>query len=297
MPAACPSCGAADSFVACGPGVERIADEVAARFPEARRLILSSDHVAGPAAFAQAVAAIGNREIDVVIGTQVVAKGHHFPGLTLVGVVDSDIGLAGGDLRAAERTFQMLHQVAGRAGRAERPGRVLLQTYDPDQAVIAALASADRDAFVAAEQAGRRALGMPPFGRLAAVIAAARSEDEAAKLAAALGRAFPDPGGGVKLYGPAARASGPPARVGPLSPVGARAARGADSAADARLALRRADSPFGAGQTRHRSLRFHVGKTPPPSAFTPPGQGNTGRKPPLLSPVFRIRGSHGGIFL
>ncbi len=203
LPAACPSCGAADSFVACGPGVERIADEVAARFPEARRLILSSDHVAGPAAFAQAVAAIGNREIDVVIGTQVVAKGHHFPGLTLVGVVDSDIGLAGGDLRAAERTFQMLHQVAGRAGRAEKPGRVLLQTYDPDQAVIAALASADRDAFVAAEQAGRRALGMPPFGRLAAVIVAARSEDEVAKLAAALGRAFPDPGGGVKLYGPA----------------------------------------------------------------------------------------------
>ncbi len=203
VPESCPSCGAADSFVACGPGVERVAEEVAARFPQARRLVLSSDHVAGPAAFAQAVAAIEAGEVDVVIGTQVVAKGHHFPGLTLVGVIDSDLGLAGGDLRAAERTYQMLSQVAGRAGRADKPGRVLLQTFDPAQPVIAALAAADRDAFVAAEQVGRRVLGMPPFGRLAAVIVAARSEEQAAELAAALGRAFPDAGAGVKLYGPA----------------------------------------------------------------------------------------------
>jgi primosomal protein N' (replication factor Y) len=203
LPAVCPSCGAEDSFVACGPGVERVAEEVAARFPEARRLMLSSDHVAGPAAFARAVAAIEAGEVDVVIGTQVVAKGHHFPGLTLVGVVDADLGLAGGDLRAAERTYQLLHQVAGRAGRAEKPGRVLVQTFDPEQPVIAAFAAADRDAFVAAEQAGRRAFGMPPFGRLAAVIVAARSEEQAAELAAALGRAFPEVGGGVKLYGPA----------------------------------------------------------------------------------------------
>ena len=202
LPEACPSCGAAQSFVACGPGVERVAEEVAARFPDARRLILSSDHVGGPQAFAQVLNAIVAGEVDVMIGTQMVAKGHHFPGLTLVGVVDSDLGLAGGDLRAAERTYQLLHQVAGRAGRADKPGRVLMQTFDPDQAVIAALAAGDREAFIAAEQTGRRILGMPPFGRLAAVIVAARSEAEASRLAMALGRAFPNAGDGVRLYGP-----------------------------------------------------------------------------------------------
>ncbi|MGE4527924.1 MAG: primosomal protein N' [Rhodospirillaceae bacterium] len=202
LPETCPSCGAEESFVPCGPGVERLDEEVAARFPAARRLILSSDHAAGPAAMAEALARIAAGEVDVAIGTQVVAKGHHFPGLTLVGVVDADLGLAGGDLRAAEHTYQLLHQVAGRAGRAERPGRVFLQSYDPEQPVIAALAAGDRDSFVAAEQASRRALGMPPFGRLAALIVAAPSEEMAARTAAEIGRAFPG-AAGARLYGPA----------------------------------------------------------------------------------------------
>jgi len=202
LPETCPSCGAEDSFVACGPGVERIAEEVAARFPEARRLILASDQFSSPGGAAAALDSIGAREVDVIVGTQMVAKGHHFPGLTLVGVVDADVGLAGGDLRAAERTFQLLHQVAGRAGRGNLPGRVMLQTYDPAQPVIAALAAGDRDAFVAAEQIGRKALGLPPFGRLAAVIVAAKDDASAAAIARDLGRAFPK-AEGLRLYGPA----------------------------------------------------------------------------------------------
>lgn len=202
LPETCPECGAEESFVACGPGVERIAEEVARRFPDARRLVLASDQIGGPGEIKAALDAIAAGEVDVVVGTQMVAKGHHFPGLTLVGVVDADVGLAGGDLRAAERTFQLLHQVAGRAGRGSLPGKVLMQTFDPDQPVIAALAAGDRDAFVAAEQSGRKALALPPFGRLAAVIVAARSDGEAEALARAIARAFPG-GEGVRLYGPA----------------------------------------------------------------------------------------------
>jgi len=211
LPNSCPSCGTEHSFVACGPGVERVAEEAQNRFPDARQLILSSDHLQSPESLKAALTAIENRDVDIVIGTQMVAKGHHFPNLTLVGDIDSDLGLAGGDLRAAERTFQVLHQVAGRAGRGQLPGRVLMQTYDPEQPVIAALAAGDREAFIAEEQAARRVLGMPPFGRLAAVIVSAESEELAAKSAEALGRGFAqsletigsESSQDVKIYGPA----------------------------------------------------------------------------------------------
>jgi primosomal protein N' (replication factor Y) len=169
-PAKCPECEAEDSFAACGPGVERIAEEAAARFPEARLAVMASDTIAGPAAAAELVRRMAEREIDLLVGTQIVAKGYHFPLLTLVGVVDADLGLEGGDMRAGERTHQLLCQVAGRAGRAERPGRVLLQTYQPEHPVMHALTSGDRDAFIASEADSRRALGMPPYGRLAALI-------------------------------------------------------------------------------------------------------------------------------
>ncbi len=202
LPEHCPSCEAEDSFVACGPGVERVAEEVLLRFPDARRLILSSDHLTGPESLRAALRAIADRQVDVVIGTQMVAKGHHFPNLTLVGVVDSDLGLAGGDLRAAERTYQVLHQVAGRAGRGQLPGRVLMQTFDPEQPVISALAAGDREAFIAEEQIARRALGMPPFGRLVAIIVASQDEKQALDIANLLGQTFVAPDG-VRLYGPA----------------------------------------------------------------------------------------------
>ena len=126
QPDACPDCGAEDALVACGPGVERLGEEVEALFPDVSRMLIASDTVRGPEAAAEAIRQIAEGEVSLIIGTQIVAKGHHFPMLTLVGVIDADLGLQGGDLRAAERTYQMLHQVAGRSGRAQRPGRALL---------------------------------------------------------------------------------------------------------------------------------------------------------------------------
>jgi len=202
IPDTCPACGAAGTLAPVGPGVERVTEEAADRFPGARVLVMSSDTVERPSVAAEAARQIAEREVDLVIGTQIVAKGWHFPHLTLVGVVDADLGLAGGDLRAAERTVQLLHQVAGRAGRADRPGRVLLQTFSPDHPVMQALVSGDLDGFRAAEAAARKPGNWPPYGRLAALIVS--SEDAAAADAAArdLGRAAPH-GDGIWTLGPA----------------------------------------------------------------------------------------------
>ena len=202
IPDHCPSCRAEHSLVPIGPGVERITEEAALLFPDARRLVMASDTLPGPHAAADAAHRIERREIDLIIGTQIVAKGWHFPHLTLVGVVDADLGLAGGDLRAAERTVQLLHQVAGRAGRAEAPGQVLLQTYSPEHPVMQALVGGDLAAFMAAEAAGRRPGHWPPYGRLAALIVSADTAGEADALAVALGRASPR-GDGVVVLGPA----------------------------------------------------------------------------------------------
>ena len=190
-PRACPECGTEDSLVACGPGVERVADEVKLLWPEARTAIVTSDTLWSPALAAEFVAGMEAGMFDIVIGTQLVTKGYHFPNLTLVGVVDADIGLSGGDLRATERSFQQIAQVAGRAGRGEKPGDVLVQTRAPDAPVIAALLSGDADAFYAAETAARREAGMPPFGRLAAIIISSEDARAAEEVAAALGRAKP----------------------------------------------------------------------------------------------------------
>lgn len=188
LPPACPTCHDADNLVACGPGVERIFEEVTELLPEARSLILASDMVTTQTQMNTAIDAIENREVDIIIGTQMIAKGHHFPGLTLVGVVDADLGLAGGDLRAGERTFQVLHQVAGRAGRAKDPGRVLIQTVMPDQAVIRALTAHDRDVFLRVEGAERQRAFMPPYGRLAAVIVSGVDENQLLQACRAMGR-------------------------------------------------------------------------------------------------------------
>ena len=188
LPGACPACEAEDRFAACGPGVERLAEEVDGAFPGARWVVLTSDTVRGPSQVQDLVDAIAAHEVDVLIGTQMVAKGHHFPQLTLVGVVDADLGLAGGDMRAAERTYQLLHQVGGRAGRGELPGRVMLQTYAAEHPVMAALAAGDRDSFMAREAAARETHGLPPFGRLVAVIASGPNEAETLRAASALAR-------------------------------------------------------------------------------------------------------------
>jgi len=201
-PEHCPACEDKHSFAPCGPGVERLAEEITQRFPDARIAVMASDTLIGPQAVADLVERVQNHEIDLLIGTQIMAKGHHFPMLTLVGVIDGDLGLSGGDLRAGERTFQMLHQVAGRAGRAERPGRVLLQTFDPGHPVMKALAAHDRDRFLALEADERRLRHMPPFGRLAALIISAPDADQADQAAAALARAAPHLKG-VDVLGPA----------------------------------------------------------------------------------------------
>ena len=202
MPEFCPACGAAGTLAACGPGVERLAEEVSARFPAARLAVVASDTLAGPRAVAELVRGVEGHTIDVLIGTQVMAKGHHFPLLTLVGVVDADLGLYGGDLRAAERTFQLLHQVAGRAGRAERPGQVFLQTYMPEHPVMKALTANDRDRFLDAEAEERRRHGWPPYGRLAALILSGPDDESVDFLGRALGRAAPHVRG-VEVLGPA----------------------------------------------------------------------------------------------
>jgi len=201
-PEACPSCEAEDSFVACGPGVERVAEEVEALFPDIRLAMAASDTLTGPGAAEALVRRIEDHEVDVIIGTQVVAKGYHFPLLTLVGVIDADLGLSGGDLRAAERTYQLLYQVAGRAGRGAAPGQVFVQTFQPEHPVMAALMSGERDRFVAAETDARKATGMPPFGRLVALILSDRDEGRADALARELTRAAPR-SDKVQVLGPA----------------------------------------------------------------------------------------------
>jgi primosomal protein N' (replication factor Y) len=202
IPPRCPACEAEHSLTPVGPGVERITEECHATFPSARLLVMASDTLPGPHAAAEAARAIEAREIDLIVGTQIIAKGWHFPHLTEVGVVDADLGLAGADLRAAERTVQLLHQVAGRAGRAEAPGRVLLQTFSPEHPVMQALLQGDLATFMEREAAQRRPGNWPPYGRLAALIVSADSAAAADSAARDLGRAAPH-GDGIVVLGPA----------------------------------------------------------------------------------------------
>ncbi|MBS1068175.1 primosomal protein N' [Gluconobacter cerinus] len=202
IPSDCPQCHAEHSLVPIGPGIERITEEAKLRFPEAKILVMSSDTLGSPAATAEAVRKITDGEVNLIIGTQIVAKGWHFPKLTLVGVVDADLGLGGGDLRAAERTVQLLHQVAGRAGRAERPGRVLLQSYVGEHPVMTALVSNDFQTFMEQEAEQRRPSFWPPYGRLAALIISAATADAADALAKEIAFAAPEREG-VQVLGPA----------------------------------------------------------------------------------------------
>jgi primosomal protein N' (replication factor Y) len=201
-PQACPSCHDKDSLAACGPGVERISEEVKAYFPQARTLVLASDTAGGHEELADLLRAVRDHEYDIIIGTQIIAKGHHFPDLTLVGIIDADLGLKGGDLRAAERSFQLLHQVAGRAGREDRPGHVYLQTWMPENKVMKALAGHERDQFLEVEAAEREAAFMPPYARLAGIIVSGREEGMVKDIAQALGKCAPQMEG-VRVLGPA----------------------------------------------------------------------------------------------
>lgn len=204
IPETCPSCGVEGKLAPVGPGVERLAEEVATIFPEARVAVLSSDLFGSARALKDKIAEIAAGGADIIIGTQLVAKGHNFPLLTLVGVIDADLGLQGSDLRAAEKTFQLMRQVAGRAGRADRPGVALLQTFQPDHPVIRAILSGDEESFWRAEAAEREAAGVPPYGRMAGIVLSSPDVAQVFDFGAALARQDgPLREIGAQLFGPA----------------------------------------------------------------------------------------------
>lgn len=192
IPSRCPDCGSEEGLTACGPGVERVAEEVTRRFPTARIGILSSDITSTLNEVSEVIAQMERQEIDIIIGTQILAKGHHFPSLTLVGIVDADLGLMGSDLRASEQTFQLLSQVSGRAGRGDKKGTVFLQTLYPENAVLQALLNNDRAKFIELEKQSRRILKLPPFGKLAAVIVSGTNQEQVEKIAVYLGQSAPN---------------------------------------------------------------------------------------------------------
>jgi len=204
MPTVCPNCEAEDRLSAVGPGVERMGEEVTALFPKARVAVLSSDLYGSARAMKAHIEDIAQGGTDIIIGTQLVAKGHNFPLLTLVGVIDADLGLQGSDLRAAERTFQLMRQVAGRAGRAETPGEALLQTYQPEHAVIRAILAGDEESFWKAEAEERKAAGVPPYGRMAGIILSSPNVQDVFDLGAQMARMDgPLRQIGAQVYGPA----------------------------------------------------------------------------------------------
>jgi primosomal protein N' (replication factor Y) len=204
MPTVCPSCEAVDRLAPVGPGVERMAEEAQALFPDARVAVLSSDLYGSARALKEHIQSIARGEADVIVGTQLVAKGHNFPKLTLVGVIDADLGLQGSDLRAAERTFQLMRQVAGRAGRAEIAGEAVLQTFQPEHPVIRAILGGDEEAFWTAEAAERRAAGVPPYGRMAGIVLSSPNVQEVFDLGTQMARMDgPLRKIGAQVYGPA----------------------------------------------------------------------------------------------
>ena len=201
VPSHCPACQSEKGFVSCGPGVERLAQEVEEAFPDARILCLTSDNMTSVSKMNEAISSITRGDVDIIIGTQLIAKGHHFPNLTLVGIVDADLGLEGGDIRASERTFQLLYQVAGRAGRSERKGQVLLQSYMPEHRLIQAIKQLNHSAFIETEIAQREQASMPPYSRLAAIVLSSPKEDDVKKAARLFGQHRPR-NEGIRILGP-----------------------------------------------------------------------------------------------
>jgi primosomal protein N' (replication factor Y) len=204
MPTTCPSCKAEGRLAPVGPGVERLAEEVVEKFPDAKVAVLSSDLFGSARALKEQIKLIANGDTDIVIGTQLVAKGHNFPNLTLVGVIDADLGLQGSDLRAAERTFQLMRQVAGRAGRAEKRGTALMQTYQPEHPVIRAILAGDEEGFWKAEAEERKMAGVPPYGRMAGIILSGPDLGDVTRAAGDLARnTMPLQKIGAMVFGPA----------------------------------------------------------------------------------------------
>ena len=191
IPNKCPHCGSEEGLTACGPGVERVAEEALNRFPNAKIEILSSDNAGSFTAVSKIIERMERKEIDILVGTQIIAKGHHFPNLTLIGIIDADLGLMGSDLRASEQTYQLLSQVAGRAGRGEKSGQVFLQTVYPENNVLQAILNNDRNSFIEFEKTTRKLLHYPPYGKLAALIVSGSNSALVERVAANLGKTAP----------------------------------------------------------------------------------------------------------
>lgn len=202
IPEACPHCGSTDGLTACGPGVERVAEEAAHRFKNAKIAILSSDNATSFTAISDIINKMQRREIDILVGTQIIAKGHHFPNLTLVGIVDADLGLMGSDLRASEQTYQLLSQVSGRAGRGDKKGTVMVQTLYPENNVLKALLNGDRNIFIDLEKSSREMLHYPPYGKLAAIIISGANQVQTGQVASAFGKTAPHTSD-IEVLGPA----------------------------------------------------------------------------------------------
>ncbi len=297
IPTACPSCKVEGKMATLGPGVERLAEEAAALWPDARLAILSSDLADGPGALKARIEEIASGGADLVIGTQLVSKGHNFPLLTLVGVIDADLGLQGGDLRAAEKTFQLIRQVAGRAGRAERPGLALVQTHQPDHPALEAILSGDDEAFWRAEADARRRALMPPYGRLAGILVTGTDEAKTWEVARVLARAA-DPlrAAGIELWGPA---PAPIARIRGRHRVRllARAPKGVAMQAALRGWVASVPAPVdGAGDGGHRPAELLLSHAP--GAWrTPPGAvfRGGGRAPKLMARIRSGAENLGGV--
>lgn len=200
QPETCPKCQS-DEFASCGPGVERIAEEVQSYFPQYKSFLATSDHLNSPKKAQEFVKMVTDKQVDILIGTQILAKGYHFPDLTLVGILDADLGLDGGDLRAGEKTFQLLSQVSGRAGRAEKPGEVYIQTWNSVSPMMQYIQQQDRESFYQLELLQRTELSLPPFGRLTAFIFSSPDQDHAEKAAQQFKQLFQLPEKS-RLFGP-----------------------------------------------------------------------------------------------
>jgi primosomal protein N' (replication factor Y) len=200
VPSQCLHCSKEDSYIPFGPGIERIFEELQTKIPEARIEIASSDTISSNKNIEKLFEKIINNEVNIVVGTQILAKGHHFPNITLVGIVDGDLGLHGADLRASERTYQLINQVAGRAGRAEKPGRIFIQTFSPHNSLYTAITSADPHDFMKIEMESRKSNELPPFTKFASIIISGTNRELTEKIAKNLGKIAPR---NIKIFGPA----------------------------------------------------------------------------------------------
>jgi primosomal protein N' (replication factor Y) len=200
IPLECQTCCEAESYIPYGPGIERIFEELREKIPAARIEIASSDTISSNKDIEHLLNKINNREVDIVIGTQILAKGHHFPNITLVGIVDGDLGLNGADMRASERTYQLVNQVAGRAGRTEKPGKIFIQTFEPEHSLYTALKSDNPESFIELEIESRKNNELPPFSKFISIIISGTNRELTEQVARNLGKSRPS---GLKVFGPA----------------------------------------------------------------------------------------------